>query len=216
MKRWILKNTSITEEQYDAIMKYGEYDVYDESSHLSKAKKHEMLNLLDFSMHEPDKQNLKIHHVKKEGTRYIYHGIYFDLLSSIIRDPMLFSPERCSHSCMSAITLSNLLHVTVVTAICIDYYSHKSLRTFLKASANGEDVILDYSSNLVMDKIEYYDMFEVEEVSVVNSDTLEEVVENVIRNESIIHHEIDDKEILCFPKEVNEAVLRLEHARAVG
>jgi len=215
MKDWILANTTVTEEEYDKIMQYNDYP---EDANLTKvseeSKKQILLNIVAFTLNKPSIINKIVHQIKKLNGVYYYKGYTFGLFYDCYQDNDLFSMKRYGrcHE-MSSLILSKEQKLKMVTAICRTFKNIPFLHSFLiwKDEFNKE-YVYDYTENLVMNKEAYFDLLDVEVINVMDYDTLKIFLEAYESNKEQYKY-INITELLCFPNQIKEAILKLERTK---
>ncbi len=104
------------------------------------------------------------------------------------------------------------MNLDVCAVICKDFRNHAYLHTFIQDTIDGESFVMDYPHNLVLKKQDYFHIMDVEVVSIIKNKDLVEYTANLLRNPDL-GRVIHQHEFLCFIKQVNEAVLRLEREK---
>lgn len=210
MREWILENTTVTAEEYDKVEKY--VNPVEKSGPVAEERKKQILfALMMISLNRLTIFRRLKNGITKNGKWFNYKGTNFMLFSDIYDDPSLLGLERYG-KCIRCHEIALARKMDICSAICKDYKNHKFLHTFLLTKLDGEDCVLDYTLNLVLKKEDYFDFMDVEVISIIRNGDLVEYTTNMLRN-NYLGDVIDTFEFLCFPSQVNEAVLSLERAK---
>lgn len=210
MREWILENTTVTPEEYDRIAKY--VNPPEKPSPVGKEYKKQILYaLMMISLNKLTIFRRLKKAITKNGRWFNYKGTDFILFSDIYNDPRLLSLERYG-KCARSHEIALEMKTDICTGICKDYKNHRFLHTFLLGIIDGEACVLDYTLNLVLKKDDYFNFMDVDVVSMIKNSNLVEYTINLLKNRNL-GEVIDSHEFLCFPEQVNEAVLRLERAK---
>ncbi len=209
MREYILKNTNVSAQEYDAIMNYQGKEE-DMSAPISlEPKKLTLWVLKQFSLNPPTALNRLKWHIKKNGDWYNFNGIDFKLMYEFYKDPELYSLNRYGKCYEKSFSISLNSKLNIGVAICKSERNFEFLHAFLLGLLNGEEVVLDYTLNLILKKEDYYHLLDVLEISYIYNSELKELTANINSNEdmtnSLLLHEV-----LCFPKELNNLALKLK------
>lgn len=206
MKEWILENTTVTEERYDELINSDE-----KGQEMSKNIKKLILMAIDkYTLNAPTPENMEQWGIETSGNAYIFEGIKFQLFSRVLQDHKLYSKERYHQCHLASFYLAQVLELSVVTAKCIGYSDNSFLHSFVLDEQRG--LVYDYCLNVIMSKSNYYDLFDVNEIVKIEYADLIDYYK-ILEKTSMANENIDYKEVVTFPTEIKEALLRLERTK---
>lgn len=202
MKEWILENTTVTSDGYDELINSD-----GKNRQISDNTKKQILAIIDEFTLNPTSTNGSKLGIEKYKDGYIFNGIIFDLFSDINKDPRLLRRDRYHQCHIASFALALGLNSSIVTAKVIDWFDNSFLHTFILSEEN--DLVIDYSFNIMMRKSDYYNLLDVTEVVKIDYPELVEYRELLFSCNAVVGN-IDYKEIVTFPTEIKEAILKLE------
>lgn len=212
MKEWIMENTSVSESAYDYATRYLYPPVDLDLNRVSNAPKHKALyNIENFTLDPGLRRALK-YKVKTKAKKgdYTHQNYHFKLLSDIYSDPLLFSLDRYGKCAIISTKIACETSCDIVTGICTDFRGDKFVHTFLVyQNQSGIFYVFDYTKNLVMEKDDYYDLCEVEELKYIPNELFREYYHNLSEHRDYFGLNVTLFEFLCFPEDVTESVLKL-------
>lgn len=207
MKDWVINNTKITLEQYEKVINNNSEDKTFFIADNFRARL--LYIIMCFTLEKPTEERLKAFEMERKNGYYNFHDISFKLFYEMISDPILFSLERYGNCHFDSVILSKTVHCDVITAICRDYKNYPFLHSFIVIkNTNGDEFIGDSSLNIIMKKDLYYALLDVHELTRISESELKELIDIITRNRELV--DIDYREMLCFPNEIKEGILKLE------
>lgn len=223
MKEWILENTSIKEEDYDSIINLNTTKINGKTNAKSNITiiEHPLFQIAKFTLQPPtftQRRKYKIKRIKDADKKfyYIYEKIKFQVLAETfkIMEETLFSLNRleiCFHI-NSTICILLKCKSYLITAMCTSPFRSdklKYLHTFvLIKDNNGNEYILDGTTNLILDKNTYYSLYKPQVITIIEQEQLKEDLKLIkpLEDEEKLYR----AEYLCFPKEVITSVKKLQ------
>jgi len=242
MERWISKNTNITTSEYDRVV--GISERYREKWSLSGCSFEEIESRTkDFEKRfygaRPINQVIKTIEnftmlangeliydfllarkmgVKKDGKKYSHNDISFIMLSDVYPNnhDILKSPRRVNCTFSDAIIL--MLTYNDSTLTIAHELDSKGIRR-LSAFVNVDDSIYDFSKNLIMDREDYFKLYNVEPLRSYSCEEYKKLQSEVTTLTKEINkgsHQINmsdiyDFELLCWPEEILAALTRIKN-----
>ena len=208
MKEWLLLNTNIKEEEYDRLINIDKDYSLDNTSNEYILKHEDSLtfyNIMNFTL---DK-NYKKWNVNRCGNFYIHNNIPFLMLSDVFYDDTLLSTNRFGKCHTASYFLAVNTSLDLLTLICTDFQNGKDfLHSVLYNELSNE--IIDYTLNLIIDKDIYFKYMNARLIRYIDNYYIKKINENIIDLSSNIQDNITIKEILCFPDEINNLILKFK------
>lgn len=226
MKEWILNNTNILEEDYDRIFNprtviMNGHAEENESDSLSN---HPIVNIATFTFDYPTyfrRKKFKIKRLKDINKKnlYLYENIKFYILGEQFP---LFANETYSSQRLkkcfyinSEICLSLKSNTYLITAMCSNPFRksrNQYIHTFVLLKSNdGNDYIIDGTTNTIMNKKTYFDIFKPKIISCISKEKLQEDLKLLkpFEEQELIYR----PEYLCFSKKTIRAVKKLNRKK---
>ncbi len=208
MRDYLIKNARISSSEYDTIMKY-QNTIEDLTSPLSlEPKKIILFALKNFSLTPDNLSNRLKWHITKKGNWYNLGNIKFQIMHDYFKDPNLYSLNRYGKCYEKSFIYALMTNLNLAVAICKDEKNFQFLHAYLIGNLKGEEVVLDYTLNLILKKEDYYNLMDAYEISYISNPKLKELERNI--HASPIKSYLDINEILIFPKRINELALKLK------
>lgn len=226
MKEWILKNTNISEEQYNSVFNLNTVMISGNSKEPENdgISDHPIVNISMFTFDYPNFSRRKKHKIKRikdinKKHLYTYQNIKFYILGEYLKKYtyITFSTQRL-RNCFylnSMICLLPNINTFLITAMCENPFRKSRLKyihTFvLLKNTDGKDYILDGTTNTIMDKKTYFDIFKPKVITCISKDKLEKDLELLkpFEKEKYIYR----AEYLCFPKQTIKAAKKFSRKR---
>ena len=206
MKEWLIKNSGISEEEYDKIINCDKDLTIDDTSDeyiLSNKDSLLMYDIMNFTL---DK-NYKKDEFVLLGDYYSYKGISFSLLSDFFPDETLLSEERFGKCHTASYSMAICSSLDLLTLMCTDFQSGKDfLHTVLLIQDTDE--IIDYTLNIIMNKQLYFRLMNARIIKYISNEKIKMIDNNIRKSTSNVKKNINVKELLCFPDEINNLVLK--------
>lgn len=222
MKEWILENTSVTEDEYDALINGDTINMVDDDPGVKagvvertkltprKLGEHPMLMIDEFTLKKTNILRKYLYDMKGKNGKYSYKGIKFFVLADMLKDmaDILYSKKR-NGSCfdLSSLICMEYTDTNIVTAMCIapdykeDFYF---LHTFVVFAKNGKEYVIDATCNIVMEKSIYLDLFKAKIISSISRDEYYNICGDI--ENFGLGNVITLAEYFCFPTEVTIGV----------
>ena len=217
MKEWILNNTSVTEEQYDALINGDTINMVDDPGVKAgvvdqlkltprKLGEHPLLMIDEFTLRKSNFLRKYLYDIKGKNGKYSYKGIKFLVLANMFKDmdDILYSKNRKGKCVdLSSLICMKYVDTKIVTAMCVapdykeDFYF---LHTFVVFVKNGREYVIDATCNIVMAKDIYLDLFKARIISNISRDEYYNICEDIECFD--LGQDITLAECFCFPKEV--------------
>ena len=208
MKEFLLENTSITEDEYEKIIGCDKDLTIDDANDEYILSHENALIMYDISNFTLD-SNYKKDEFIKNGPFYNHKGVSFAILSDYYYDEFLKTPVRFGRCHIASYAIAINSFFDTVTMICTDFQSGKDfLHTVLYTKETNE--VIDYTLNLIMDKDIYFDLMNARAVSYITNENIKELDKNVRLSTKELKDNINVKELLCFPEEINNLALKLK------
>ena len=212
MREWMINNTNVNIDEYDALLnsnmlyKIGEKRkkcnyTFDRKCPISKID--------SFTYGKPNKLKCLLFNVKKDGDFYFYKDIKFNVLSKYIPSlrKELYKMSRGDKCVLySSDICFNIKGSKIVTILCDNPFfkeKPKYLHTFVTCFYNDVEYVIDATINLIMEKEEYLKIFDGKIISEVER---EDMVTDIkfLQSLELKENEISMQEYLCFKDDVME------------
>ncbi len=234
MKEWILKNTIITEEQYDSLINANTINMIEESitendkkneeltnektETLRKVFDHPLCTIDAFTLEKPTLLRKITYGVKGKNNEYTCKNIKFSILAEQLKDKqdILYSEDRkgiCGD--LSSYICAITPNTSIVTAMCIDpAYNdqHQFLHSFVIIKREDKkEYVLDSTFNIIIEKEEYLKLLE---AKVISNISRKKYYNDLSCLEKLnLGNSISLAEYLCFPDQVIDGVKKLTRTR---
>ncbi len=208
MKEWLIENTSISDNEYERIIGCDK-DLRIEDASDEYILSHEnaltMYNISNFTL---DRKYKKEEFIKMD--QYYYHrGVTFSILSDFYYDEFLETPRRFGKCHVASYTIAMNSDFDLMTMICTDFQSGKDfLHTILYSP--DSDIIIDYTLNLIIDRETYFRMMNSRVVSIISNSKIKMLDERLRNSVDEVKQNVNVKELLCFPDEINDTILKFK------
>ena len=223
MREWILKNTTVTSEEYDRLINSGTINTDDDVLEVGtvnltprRIASHPLLVIDCFTLKKPSLLTCFSFGVKKNKKGYSYNGIKFWVLAELlnnmkdIQDVLYSSMRKGKCAQLSSSICMSFSDTSIATAMCKQPCFEEEpsfLHTFVISRKGNKEYVFDATFNIIMEKDLYLELFKGKIISVISREEYYSVCTKIA--ELNLGYFIRLDEYFCFPEQIKNGINKL-------